>query len=121
MGLKHLTIVTLSKRLAGLVKESFLSDYIVEAIPNGIDTNVFEPKASDFRKKHGIENKFVILAVANVWNRRKGFEYFLELSKFLSKDEVIVLVGVNEKQMKVPPKNMIGIKRTNSSEELAQI
>ena len=49
------------------------------------------------------------------------FEYFLELSKFLSQREVIVLVGVSERQMRVLPKNIIGIKRTNSPEELAQI
>jgi len=120
-GLKRLTIVTPSKWLAGLVKESFLSEYPVEVIPNGIDTNVFKPTPSDFRKKYGIEDKFVILGVANVWDRRKGFEYFLELSKFLSQRDVIVLVGVSERQMKVLPKNIIGIKKTNSSEELAQI
>jgi len=95
--------------------------YPVEVIHNGIDTNVFKPTASDFRKRYGIEDKFVILGVANVWDRRKGFEYFLELSKFLSQREVIVLVGVNERQMKVLPKNIIGIKRTNFPEELAQI
>jgi len=95
--------------------------YPVEVIPNGIDTNVFKPTPSDFRKRYGIEDKFVILGVANVWDRRKGFEYFLELSKFLSQRDVIVLVGVNEKQMKVLPKNIIGIKKTNSPEELAQI
>ncbi|WP_448524112.1 glycosyltransferase [Pseudothermotoga sp.] len=120
-GLKHLTIVTPSRWLAGLVKESFLSEYPVEVIPNGIDTNVFKPTPSDFRKKYGIEDKFIILGVANVWDRRKGFEYFLELSKFLSQREVIVLVGVNDRQMKTLPKNIIGIKRTNSPEELAQI
>lgn len=49
-----LTIVTPSKWLAGLVKESFLKEYPVRVINNGIDLNVFKPSPSDFRERCGI-------------------------------------------------------------------
>lgn len=120
-GLKRMVIVTPSKWLASLVKESFLKDYPVEVIPNGIDTSVFKPTHGDFRKKYGLENKFIILSVANVWEERKGLKHFLELASMLKQDEVIVLVGLNKKQIKKLPRGIIGIERTNSARELAEI
>jgi putative colanic acid biosynthesis glycosyltransferase len=118
---KNMTLVTPSQWLAGLVKESFLGDYPVQVIPNGIDTEVFKPTPSDFKKRYGLDGKFLILGVANVWEKRKGFDYFLYLSKYLSDDEIIVLVGLSDERIKNLPNNIIGIKRTNSAKELAEI
>ena len=120
-GAKNMTLVTPSQWLAGLVKESFLRDYPVQVIPNGIDTEVFKPTPSDFKKRYGLDGKFLILGVANVWGKRKGFDYFLDLSKYLSDDEIIVLVGLSDERIKNLPNNIIGIKRTNSAKELAEI
>ena len=120
-GVPNLTIVTPSKWLAELVKQSFLKEYPVQVINNGIDLTVFKPTASDFREKYGLQNKKVILGVANVWEKRKGFDDFLELAKLISDDYRIVLVGVTDEQLKKLPPNVIGIKRTNSATELAQI
>ena len=53
-GVEDLTIVTPSQWLAGLVKQSFLAEYPVRVINNGIDLNVFKPTESDFREEHGI-------------------------------------------------------------------
>lgn len=120
-GVRNMTLVTPSQWLAGLVKESFLGDYPVQVIPNGIDTEVFKPTQSGFRKRYGLDGKFLILGVANVWEKRKGFDYFLDLSKYLSDDEIIVLVGLSDERIKNLPNNIIGIKRTNSAKELAEI
>jgi len=120
-GVENLTIVTPSKWLAQLVNESFLNDYRIEIIHNGIDLEVFKPTKSSFRKKYNLQNKFIILGVASTWTNRKGLEEFVKLSHELDKDEVIVLVGVTNYQIKQLPKNIIGIRRTNSIEELAEI
>ncbi|KOS69382.1 glycosyl transferase [Lysinibacillus contaminans] len=120
-GVKDLTIVTPSKWLTGLVKESFLRDYPVVVINNGININVFKPTASTFREMHHLNDKFIILGVASNWGRKKGFDYFIELSSFLDEDEVIVLVGVSEKQKKELSKKIIGIIRTDSAKELVGI
>lgn len=120
-GVPNLTIVTPSKWLAELVKQSFLKEYPVQVINNGIDLTVFKPTASDFKEKYDLQNKKVILGVANVWEKRKGFDDFLELSKLISDDYRIVLVGVTDEQLKKLPPKVIGIKRTNSATELAQI
>lgn len=120
-GVKNLMIVTPSKWLSGLVKQSYLNEYPVEVINNGIDLDVFKPTQGNFRERYNLKNKFIILGVANVWDRRKGFKYFIELSEKINKDEVIVLVGLTEKQKKELPKNIIGITRTNSVKEIVEI
>jgi glycosyltransferase involved in cell wall biosynthesis len=120
-SLDKLTIVTPSNWLANEVKKSFLNKYNIKVIHNGIDLNIFKIKKSNFKKKLNIENKFMILGVANVWEERKGFEYFVKLSNIIQNDEVIVLVGLNDKQLKNLPRNIIGIKRTNNLEELVDI
>lgn len=116
-----LTIITPSKWLADLVKQSFLTEYSVKVINNGIDLNVFKTYLSDLRKKYGIENKKIILGVSFGWNERKGLDVFVELSKRLSEDYKIVLVGTNEQTDKYLPNNILSIHRTNNQQELAEI
>lgn len=120
-GVKNLTIVTPSNWLADLVKKSFLKEYNVKVINNGIDLEVFKPIENNFRELMGINSKFIILGVASVWNEKKGLKYFLELSNMVDEDDVIVLVGLTEKQKENLPKNVIGITKTNSINELAKI
>ena len=119
--LNNLTIITPSQWLANLVKESFLNKYPIQVINNGIDLNVFKPTPSEFRKKYHLEEKKIILGVANVWDRRKGFDSFIKLSQKLDKNHQIVLVGVKEKQKNSLPSNITGIIRTNNIKELAEI
>ena len=120
-SVEDLTLVTPSRWLEEETKKSFLSKYPVQVINNGIDLSNFKPSIGDFRKKHGIEEKFIILGVAGVWERRKGLDYFLELAKKAKDDDVIVLVGLSQEQLNKLPKNIIGISRTNSVKELAEI
>jgi glycosyltransferase involved in cell wall biosynthesis len=116
-----MTLITPSNWLADLVKKSFLKEYPVEVIYNTIDRNVFKPTPSNFREKYGLTDKKIILGVASVWDKRKGLEDFIKLSTMLDESYVVVLVGLNKKQLKNLPNNIIGIKRTNGQKELAEI
>lgn len=120
-GVKDLTIVTPSKWLARLVKESFLSEYNVEVINNGIDLEIFKPTESNFREKHNLKDKFIILGVASIWDRRKGLNYFVDLSKELDESYKIVIIGVTEEQKTKLPNNILSITRTNNVKELVEI
>ena len=120
-GVKSLTIITPSKWLAELVKSSFLSEYKVKVSHNTIDETIFCPTPSDFRQKYNLTDKKILLGVASVWDYRKGLADFLELSQMLDDSWKIVLVGLTGRQIKSIPKNILGIKRTNSSKELAEI
>ncbi|MBQ6979034.1 MAG: glycosyltransferase [Clostridia bacterium] len=120
-GVKNMTFITPSKWLANLVKQSFLREYDVEIHYNTINTDVFKPTQSDFREKYCLQNLKVVLGVASVWNERKGLDDFIKLAAMLDDKYKIVLVGLNKKQIKSMPKNILGIERTNNPEELAAI
>lgn len=121
LGIKDMTIVTPSKWLADLVKRSFLKDYPVQVINNGIDLSTFRPRESDFRKKYGLEDKYILLCVAFSWGKRKGLDALIELSKRLDKRYQIVLVGTSENTEKQLPENIISIRKTQNQTELAEI
>ena len=64
---------------------------------------------------------FLLLGVANVWDRRKGLDDFIRLRASLPEDVSVLLVGLTAKQIRLLPKGIIGIGRTESIEELAWI
>ena len=122
-GIKNLTIVTPSKWLAGLVKESYLKSYPVKVINNGINLNVFKPRKSDFREQYSIPpSGIIVLGVAFGWGYKKGLDCFIELAKELDKEKYqIVLVGTDDKVDGILPDNIISIHRTENQEKLAEI
>lgn len=122
-GVEDLTIVTPSQWLADLVKESFLKEYPVKVIHNGIDLGIFKPTESDFRQRYGIpEGKAVLLGVAFGWGVRKGLDVFVELSKRLDPEKYqIILVGTDDRTDKLLPENIISIHRTQNQTQLAEI
>ena len=121
-GVKDMTIVTPSQWLADLAKESYLKDYPVKVINNGIDLGVFSPMESDFAKRYGCEGKHIVLGVAFNWSKRKGFDVFCELAKRLDREKYqIVLVGTDDDVDKLLPAHVSSIHRTESQKELAML
>ncbi len=124
-GVKDLTIITPSIWLQNIVASSYLKNYPVKTINNGIDLNIFYPRLTDsILDKYNIpRDKKVLLGVASIWEERKGLDDFLMLSKLIKDDYVIVLVGLNKKQINKLKqyKNIIGIKRTENQDDLASL
>ncbi|MBQ8839834.1 MAG: glycosyltransferase [Clostridia bacterium] len=116
-----LTVICPSEWMAKQVNQSFLGNFKIQVINNGIDLGVFKPTESDFREKYVLENKKIVLGVAFDWGIRKGLDVFLELAKRLPKDYQIVLVGTNDEVDKRLPDNIISIHRTANQRELAEI
>lgn len=117
----NLTIVTPSNWLAGLVKKSFLCNYPVQVIHNGIDTSQFHPMDNNFKSDHDIENSVMLLGVSTSWDEMKGYSDYLKLADMLGDGYRVVLVGLTKEQKENLPTNVVGIERTNSVRELAQI
>ena len=118
-GVEKLIVVSPSEWLAGIVRQSYLREYDVRVINNGVDTSVFDPDACnsdiDVKSKLGIQGKKMILALMSVWQKNKGTEYISKLADFLNNDEVLVVVGLKPNQMdNLPQRNCIGISRTNT-------
>lgn len=112
---KNIKLVSPSNWLAEEIRESFLSNYEVLVIPNGVD-NKFAPN-NKTRKNN------VILGVANKWDKRKGLSDFLELSRYIGNEYTIKLIGVSEKdkQRLENYKNIISINRTSNVQELIEL
>lgn len=118
---KNLQIVTVSKWLEILTRQSFLCDKPIQTIYNGVDTCVFCPKdTKSLKEKLGLVEKKILLAAATAWTTQKGFWDYVKLSKVLPENVVIILIGLDEEQIKLLPSNMIGLRRTESSEKLAE-
>lgn len=117
--INNLTIVAVSKWLSSVVEQSFLRDKSVEVIYNGIDTTVFNYVPSTLKCDLGLTDKIVLLGVATAWGVEKGLYDYIKLASVLDDRFRIVLVGLNEEQMKSIPNFIIKIPRTANLHELA--
>ena len=120
-GITNMTLVTPSQWLADLVSESYMKEYPTKVIHNGVDTESFKPTESNVKERYNCQNKKIVLGVAAVWDKRKGLDTFIELSQKLDDSYQIILVGLSKEQVEKLPKNIIGIERTNSVRELAEL
>lgn len=117
-GVQNMVIVTPSNWLAEIVRSSFLKEYAVQVIPNGIDLHIFQPAVADYHTGR------IILGVANVWSKRKGLHYFLELADRLDEAYHIVLIGLSRRQQALIKKKyadrITALTRTATQGELAR-
>lgn len=117
--INNLEIVVPCKWLKDQVRQSYLKDYPITVCYNKIDRTLFRPTESDFRKKYGLENYKIILAVAPIWTAAKGLLDLMELSKIIYKNSIILVVGVDKKLEKLLGSSFVSIRRTNDKRELA--
>lgn len=119
----RMTVVAVSEWMKGELEKSFMKDYDIRVIRNGIDTSVFAPSGDRdrIRKRLGLGQKKTILGVAGIWSREKGLDDFIRMASLLDKDEAIILAGVDDAQKKILPENIIGIPRTSDAGTLAEI
>jgi len=119
----NITMVAVSDWLCEIIKESFLGNMPLRKISNGIDLDTFAPRLdnSEIRSKYGVKKRYMILGVASVWDRRKGYDDYIRLAGALSDDYDLVLVGLTPKQISYLPNNVTGIKRTEDLNELSAL
>ena len=122
---ERVQLITPSQWLADLVKQSFLGKYDVKVVHDTVNTDVFKPTPSDFRKCQGLEDRFLVLGVASSWSERKCLPVFVKLAKELDPAQfAVVVVGLSDKQInraKAEAPSIMALPRTNSMEELAEI
>lgn len=122
-GLKHVQIIAVSDWLKETASQSFLGQYNIKKIYNGVDETVFYPRKNTEKLKKilGLEGKFVILGVSSNWNEQKGLGDFYKLAKLLHSNEEILLVGLTQEQIENLPPNIKGIQKTQNKDELASL
>lgn len=118
----QLTIVPVSEWIREEMQHSFLRNNQFHVIHNGINTNIFNIyNPEQVKQKYGLNGKHILLGVASIWSREKGFDDCIQMADFLHPDEMLVLVGVRPEQQKKLKKNMLGIPRTENIHQLAEL
>jgi putative colanic acid biosynthesis glycosyltransferase len=119
----NVILVPVSNWLGDIVKESFLNDFKLNVIHNGVDLQSIHPVDSSKRikTKYSINDKKILLGVATTWDARKGIHDYYKLAELISEDFAIVLVGLSKKQIKNLPENIFGIERTENVYELNEL
>lgn len=78
----NLSLTTPSEYLKAIVSETFLSQFNIEVVNNGIDLSKFYPREKVLRKENGIskEKKIILLVTGKAIN--KGEEYIKTIIEF---------------------------------------
>ena len=119
---RNLTIITPSEWLAGHISKSFLKEYPVKVIHNGVDLSIFKPITDkSLLRRYNIPDQPYIIGVASVWDERKGMMDFYKVRHHLPLHISIVLVGLNKKQLAGLPDGITGIPRTENIHDLAAL
>ena len=101
-NMENLFLVAPSDWTKAQIAASFLRDRPVTVIKNGIDLQAFVPRRSDFRKRYGLEDAFLVLGVSAFWTQEKGLDVFAQLAKELPLPFRVVLVGEIDSEDKEP-------------------
>lgn len=120
LAIPHLYITGVSQWMANEALRTFLKDTPNYVITNGIDMEVFKPTPSDFRKRLGLEDKYIILGPASKWLLSVNKQVMAEFSNIMQPDEVLLLFGVTNAIDNLPD-NIITYGYTKNREELAQL
>ncbi len=100
--IKNLSVVGVSEWITKECEKSVVSAKRYETVYNGIDTEFFKPVTSDIRKTLGLENKFVILTMANKWLLPVNSETLKRFSEGIGDDSVILMVGADKATESLP-------------------
>ncbi|MCR5703798.1 MAG: glycosyltransferase [Eubacterium sp.] len=120
--LEKLTIVTPSLWLKKEVEKSFLKEKECIVINNGINKEIFQPRESDFRQKHQLQNKKIILGVSAYWTQpRKGLRFLNELAEGIGEDYKVVVVGVRDNEDIELSEKILALPPTSNPTQLAEI
>ena len=119
--IRDLTVVGVSDWITNEAVKTVFKGRKAVTIHNGIDTEFFKPTRSKLREEYGLNNKFVILGPASKWLSKVNEEVFGGFVSSLEEDEILMLLGCNEKQIKNLPQNVLGVPFIKDKYELRKI
>lgn len=116
----YVHIVGCSEWITDAARESVLKERVVGTIYNGVDLEVFCPRDNTMRQELSISEKYVILGMANKWLASENEETYRAFIPQLQEDEVLVLVGCSQDQIKKLPDKVIGLPFMTERTRLAE-
>ena len=82
--------------------------------------NVFKIVNTDLKERLNLKDKKIILCIAMNVSERKGYNDIIALSKIISDEYKIVMVGLPKEIIDTLPNNIIGLERTENKEQLVE-
>ena len=118
-----LILVPVSYWLEGYVRQSYLSNFTLFTIPNGVNTNVIQPYQGEHSEtwKKIDWTKHTVITVADRWTDANGYDEIIRLSRILPDDIQVVMVGLDGRQLKNLPKRIVGVGHTNNVQQLVEL
>ena len=121
--IEALNVITPSKWLENLVKQSFFNKKAIHTIYNGIDISTFsESYQVNVREIYNIKSSCkILLGIGACWEYRKGIFSFIELASKLSKEDfqIVIIGNISVEIKQILPKNILHIEHISDPKELA--
>jgi glycosyltransferase involved in cell wall biosynthesis len=132
---KNITFVACSYWLQGIAKtSSLLQNFRIESIPNPINTEIFKPGVYENivqKLNLALCKKYILFGAANVSDKRKGLQYFIDALNIL-KDKYpeivykveLIIFGKNKDINTIfnnSPFRINNIGQLNTQEEIAEV
>ena len=94
LAIPRLIVTGVSDWISEEARRTFLSKSNIVTVHNGVDMQIFKPTTSDFRKRLGLEGKFVVLGPASKWLLPVNKGVLMDFTKLMQSDEILLLFGV---------------------------
>ena len=94
LAIPRLIVTGVSDWISEEACRTFLSKSNIVTVHNGVDMQIFKPTTSDFRKRLGLEGKFVVLGPASKWLLPVNKGVLMDFTKLMQSDEILLLFGV---------------------------
>ncbi len=111
-------VVGVSEWVTGEAKKSVLKDRVYGTRHNGVDINIFSKKASYLRRDLKLEDKFVILGMANKWLSSDNVDTLKFVTENIDDESTLVLLGCKDSTNLSD--RVLGIPFITDREQLAQ-
>ena len=97
--IEDVTIVGPSQWICDEANKTFMKEKNICCIYNGVDKGVFKEGTQNYKKENRLENKFIILGMANKWLHPKNKTLVQTIIDNLKEDDLIILLGVEAKDV----------------------
>ncbi|NLC54894.1 MAG: glycosyltransferase [Erysipelothrix sp.] len=114
-GFNDLTIITVSDWEKNIIKQTFLKQYKIIRIYNGLDFDHYQK--ARFNKK----TPKTLFGTASDWNNEKNLIDYIKLADIMPKNYQMTLTGLSDEMIRILPNNIKGLPRLDSEKELIKL
>lgn len=123
-AIPRLTVVGCSDWISSEAKKSILKEKNIQTVRNGVDISIFTPQSTEqMKKKYHLEDKFVILGMANKWLLPSNSMFLKKMLSSLGANDSIIILGCNKRQksyLSSLDKRIIAVDSISDKQQMSQ-